>query len=214
MILTTELIVRIIVCVVVSLILWLMSRGNWAAGNRSKKVALFVVGVVAWVGVVGIPVYTQMQEVLLEAQILEAVKELKDGVGSRELAGPLALYPFHEKDRERSPLGDYLSERMIAPLMRIFSESEFVEKKRLEDALKELKFHSSDLTDKDTICRAGKMVGAKCILVGTITVRPDDRFGIFFRLMNVETGKLVSSVNRILPYSPKLRAVLTGGTTR
>ena len=222
--LTTMLIVRIIVCAFVSLILWLMGRGNWAAGSSSKRSALFIVGVIAWGGVVGVPLYTQWQEQQrgiayeeklrayeeqVKANIKQASEDLSTNLGGRELKGPMALYPFHEEDREGSRLGHYLSERMIAPLMMALKgRCTFVERRRLEDALQELKFQDSDLTDESKNYELGQMIGARYILTGTITVRRSDRFELFLRILDAVTGELVSAVNAMFPYSPELRDAL------
>lgn len=235
--LTTGLIVRIIGCVVVSLILWLMSRGNWAAGNRSKRFVLFVIGGIAWAGFLWGPVHTQWQErqvekkqeaykVQMEAykaqmkvEIQQAAEQLKSDLETRlrdrKMEGPMALYPFQEKDRKDSRLGRYLSERMLEALITVCSgRCRFVERERLEDALKELQFHASDLTDKTKASKPGKMVGARYILTGAITMSGDDKFELSLKIQDVETSIVLSSVNAAFSYSPALRKALSAEEPR
>ena len=227
--LTTVMIVRIIVCALVSLILWLMSRGNWAAGSFPKRFALFVVGVIVWVGIVGMPLYGQWRELrddieheeMLNAYDVQMTAEIRRAAGELrttlvgDLAGPMALYPFHEQGRTESVLGNYLSEKMIAPVMVAFSGlCTFVERERLEDALRELDFQDSDLTNKAKTYELGQLIGARYILIGTITVLRSDQFELFLRILEVEEGVILSAVNARMPYSPELREALAGEEIR
>jgi curli biogenesis system outer membrane secretion channel CsgG len=75
-----------------------------------------------------------------------------------------------------------------------------IERQRLLLALEELHLGSGALADESTRLRLGKMVGAQLMIFGGYLVS-GDKMRLDVRLVNVETGSLVKSAQRMAPAS-------------
>jgi TolB-like protein len=68
-----------------------------------------------------------------------------------------------------------------------------VERDRINFLVDELKLQQSDLVDKSTAVRIGKLVGAHTLLMGGFMKLSNDQFRIDARLVNVETGEIIKA---------------------
>ncbi len=66
---------------------------------------------------------------------------------------------------------------------------ELVERSQLDKVLQELRIQHSGLIDSATAKKLGKLVGAKAVLVGSISDR-SDRIVVNARLINTESGRV------------------------
>jgi TolB-like protein len=88
-------------------------------------------------------------------------------------------------------LGKGMSAMMITDLGGV-NEIQVVERERMQDLLKEMELQRTKYFDSATAARAGKMVGAQYVVVGSFAaVQPSIR--IDTRIVRVETGEVVKA---------------------
>ena len=108
----------------------------------------------------------------------------------------IAVMDFENASREKSLdwLGGGIAETLTTELSRI-PDFSLVERSRLNDALKELKFERTQFVDPAGAQKMGKLLGAQSIVVGSYQ-RFEDNLRILARLVDVETG-LVKAPTRV-----------------
>jgi TolB-like protein len=88
-------------------------------------------------------------------------------------------------------LGKGMSAMMITDLSSV-DDIQVVERERMQDLLKEMEMQRTQYFDSTTAARAGKLVGAQYVVVGSMAaVRPSMR--IDTRIVRVETGEIVKA---------------------
>ena len=89
------------------------------------------------------------------------------------------------------PLGKGVASMMISDLSSV-EEIQLVERDRTQDLLKEMELQHSRYFDSTTAVKAGHMVGAQYVVVGSfVAVQPKIR--IDTRVVRVETGEIVKT---------------------
>lgn len=96
-------------------------------------------------------------------------------------------------------MGELLSSKIIEALNRE-SDLTIVERERLVLALEELNIGSTSLVDETTRLKVGKIVGAKMMVLGGYMV-VGEQMRLDLRLVEVETGKILSAAQRIVAAS-------------
>lgn len=117
----------------------------------------------------------------------------------RALAAPggppvvaVMYFDYQGKDEELLPLKKGLANMLISDL----TDSEayrVVERERLEDVLSELKLQASARIDQASAVKAGKLLGAQYLVLGSY-FDVLKRLRVDARIVEVETGKIVQSV--------------------
>ena len=79
---------------------------------------------------------------------------------------------------------------------------QLVERSRLDDVLRELRIQNSGLVDSSTAKKLGRLVGAKAVLVGSISDRKDC-YVINARLINTETGIVGIAESIVIDKAPE-----------
>ena len=87
-----------------------------------------------------------------------------------------------------------------------------VERARLNEVLRELRIQNSGLVDSSTAKKLGKLIGARAVLVGSISDRKDC-YVINARLIDTETG-LVSIAESVVIDKPREPLILRAGQGR
>jgi TolB-like protein len=109
----------------------------------------------------------------------------------------LAVMEFQTYDQqpENSRLGSMIGEMFTTEIVesRAFR---IVEREQLEKVLKELKVAQSGIVDTTQAQKVGKMVGAAVIVTGSV-MKVGDRLRIDSRIIEVETGVIVSADSRL-----------------
>ncbi|MBU1319769.1 MAG: hypothetical protein KKG33_03850 [candidate division Zixibacteria bacterium] len=85
-----------------------------------------------------------------------------------------------------------LASMMIYEVKKV-SNLAVVERDRINFLVDELKLQQSDLVDKSTAVRIGKLVGAHTLLMGGFMKLSNDQFRIDARLVKVETGEIIKA---------------------
>ena len=88
-------------------------------------------------------------------------------------------------------LGDEIAATLTDGLARSM-KVRVVERKRLKQILEELKLSASGLVDEQTAIKAGKLLGANALLLGSF-LKFKDSVKINVRLVNTETGEILST---------------------
>ncbi len=129
----------------------------------------------------------------LEKLFTMAAGQLVDYSSFRLAPGtPAALIPFASADSsgmDKEAL-DYFSQNMILAASRN-AFFKLVERQQMEAVLKEQNLQLTDLVDEKTCVEAGKILGARVLLSGTM-YRKEKHFEIFIKMLSVETGEILS----------------------
>lgn len=97
------------------------------------------------------------------------------------------------EDQERlDPLSKGLMSMMIQDITKA-GKLRVVERDRINFLVDELKLQQSDLTDKSTAVKMGKLVGAQTLLMGGFMKLDKKNFKIYGRLVSVETGEILKA---------------------
>lgn len=102
----------------------------------------------------------------------------------------LATLPFVNESGQVSHLGISLANSIQT---EIFDPSIFVllERERIDSILREHKFNSSGLVAELSIAELGKLLGADCVLIGTIN-QENNYFKLNVRIVNLESAEILS----------------------
>lgn len=103
----------------------------------------------------------------------------------------IAVIPFSYPDGIKSMEGSLISERLITRLTED-GKVKVLERRMLEEALKEQKLSASGLVDPRLAVKMGKIIGAQGILSGTITDL-GEKIEINARLFKVDTGEVIAA---------------------
>lgn len=121
----------------------------------------------------------------LAAKLLKKVPNGNDAI---------AVMPFNVKSD--SDAGTAISNEIISALSS--KGAVVVERRNLNKILEELSLQQTGMMDEDTVSQVGRSVGAKYLVVGDATVikkryYKNQGYKVQARLINVETGKIISS---------------------
>ncbi|MFA5780120.1 MAG: FlgO family outer membrane protein [Elusimicrobiota bacterium] len=107
----------------------------------------------------------------------------------------IAIAPFQNltDNKNNDWLGISFSESLSTHLGNIKS-LRVVERPQLDQIIKEMKLQMSGLTDENTFLEINKLLGAKYIIVGSVS-KNDGYIKVNMRLLDVETGSVVTTNN-------------------
>lgn len=161
----------------------------------------------------------------LAADLKEAVDQLAVQLAKSVPEGRtlrVAVTDFPDLQGVISDLGRYIAERLTTRLSVQIEKFRVIERRRLGQALGELRFSVSDLVDPDKAKQFGKMLGAEAIVVGTVSdlgnvVDADARIieietsnvlpGTTAAISKDETVRQMIERNREMPTPPSVGAV-------
>lgn len=116
---------------------------------------------------------------------------LKNGSGEGKA---VAVAGFSYTDGRPSGDGSVISERLTTELVKR-TGLKVLERKAIEKMLEELKLQSSGAINQDSAKRVGKMLGADWVAVGTLSELQGNLIELNARLVNVESGEIISAVS-------------------
>jgi TolB-like protein len=132
--------------------------------------------------------------------VAEAIAEKIDGRGLT-----LAVPDIPTLGGHTTVLGRYVAEELVIALYR--RGISVVERSLLDRAMSELRLGLTDLMSVTAVKRFGRLVGARAILVGTLTdIGESVRLNV--RIVAVETGQVVGAASGSLPRDPQTTAML------
>ena len=105
-----------------------------------------------------------------------------------------SLIPFLPTKPETVSNAEYFTEQMVFS----FSKNKtfrMVERKDMQKILDELKLQGTGIVDEKSAAAAGKLMGARMIIVGKLYVSQDN-YELFLKLLRVETGEVLA-VNKL-----------------
>ena len=130
------------------------------------------------------------EESMRELFGLDAVEKAAADMGPVNHPNTLAVMYFDNRSDEKfDPLRLGLAQMLISDLTGP-SEYEIVERERLADILNELELNQSNKIDPATAARAGKLLGAEWLLLGSF-FEMMGTFRIDARLIRTETGEIL-----------------------
>ncbi|MBD3218750.1 MAG: hypothetical protein GF310_10765, partial [candidate division Zixibacteria bacterium] len=101
-------------------------------------------------------------------------------------------HSISEDQEKLDPLCKGLMSMMIQDITKS-DALRVVERDRINFIVDELKLQQSDLTDKSTAVKMGKLVGAQTILMGGFMKIDKNNFKIYGRLVSVETSEIIKA---------------------
>jgi hypothetical protein len=120
--------------------------------------------------------------------------------------GTIAVSGFSMKREVQPPLCALLDERGLVELSRLKTLRP-VERRRLDEVLKEQELALSDLADTTKAITIGKVLAARYILTGSVIEMPGSLV-IFARIVNVETAEVESAAQVIVPKNSEVSGLL------
>lgn len=103
----------------------------------------------------------------------------------------LAVVDFYDMTDEKADMGPQVSEN-IRTALAASGYYRTIERSQMESVLDEKKFHYSDLVNPETASDFGKFVGARYVMVGSIT-QLGSLYAINARVVDVETADVVAA---------------------
>jgi len=105
--------------------------------------------------------------------------------------------PFKRDDEVVAKAGghEHVTEMLINELHKT-GRFDIVERKNIEDVLKEMKFGETRWVEKTSAAKAGEVLGAQCIVMASLGVRTDAAGSVaaFLRMVDVATSRVTASV--------------------
>ncbi len=104
----------------------------------------------------------------------------------------VAVIPFDDNvitSAEAIALSDILENRLAQ-----YGNFELVERKKIENLMKELNFGTSDFVDQSTAVEAGRMLSAHWLILGSVS-RLGNEYSINVKLVNTESGRIVTGAS-------------------
>ena len=96
-------------------------------------------------------------------------------------------------DREKlDPLKKGLADMMITEMTKV-KGIKVVERQRIQSIIEELNLNETDMVDKTTTQKMGKLLGAKVMLFGGFSNLFNDQFRIDVRIVRTETGETLKA---------------------
>lgn len=133
-------------------------------------------------------------------EILKAKESLACPEESRSDIKTIAIMEFDNfsigKYQEKlGPLGKGLADFFEHDFRKI-SSMKVVERDKINYVLREHELQKSGAVDKSTAVRAGKILGAKYMVFGSITQLDDRQTRMVVRVVSVETSEIIASVDK------------------
>jgi len=112
--------------------------------------------------------------------------------------------PFKRDDDVVAKAGgtEHLTEMLISELHNT-GRFDIVERKNIEDVLKELKFGETRWVDKSNAAKAGDVLGAQCIVMASAGKDDAGNTAAFIRMVDVSTSRITAAVAGIGADAPQ-----------
>jgi hypothetical protein len=117
--------------------------------------------------------------------IYRKIPRIRD-LGSRLRVALMPLERQGESPLTKQPVEDTLLNRLVERKRFVM-----VERRRLDDLLKELKLSQSELINPDAAARVGKLLAANGALIGSVVAR-ENSLEIIVRLVDTETATIIT----------------------
>ena len=103
--------------------------------------------------------------------------------------------PFKRDDEITAKAGgpEHVTEMLINELHNS-GRFDIVERKNIEDVLKEMKFGETRYVEKTSAAKAGDVLGAQCVLMATAGRGDSGGVVVFLRMVDVSTSRITASV--------------------
>ena len=110
--------------------------------------------------------------------------------------------PFKRDDEIVAKAGgpEHVTEMLINELLKT-GRFDIVERKNIEDVLKEMKFGETRWVEKTSAAKAGEVLGAQCIVMVSLGVKTDAAgyVAAFIRMVDVATSRITAAVMGVGP---------------
>lgn len=130
---------------------------------------------------------------LVEKEFEILVKDIVKGIRKER---KITVFAFKGTRDQETILGERLAESIITFLVK--EKYEVVERKLLEPLFNELAFQKSGLVGEEARMKIGKLLGSDTVLTGTLKREKVDIL-INARMIDLESGKVISAAQRIVP---------------
>jgi len=119
----------------------------------------------------------------------------------------LGITPFAvaSTDTAIAPLGYGLADILVTDLQRS-GQLQIVDRLRLDALLREIQLVEAGRVDPSTAPRVGKLVGARRLVIGTLSQRPGGQLAIDARIADVASGGVQNAVSATAPLADILAA--------
>lgn len=121
-------------------------------------------------------------------------KVLARGMGNLENK-KIAILPFPYHDGAMSSGSTIVSERLTTYLVGKY-EVEVIERSLLNKVLEEMKLGETGVVDQETTKEIGNILGVEAVVTGTLIDLPKNKTEVNARLIQTETGKILSAYNK------------------
>lgn len=119
----------------------------------------------------------------------------------------IAVVDFTDLQGNTNDLGRYVSDRLNTRLTQHPDQLKIVARQRLAEVLKELKISMSGLVDETTAKKAGMLLGADSLVLGTI-VDMGEGIDVSAKIVEVETGKFLPGAMASLKKDAEVQSLL------
>ena len=148
----------------------------------------------------------------LAAQLDNLFQELLLRLGD-STPGTIAVAGFRIAGRESAALVDLVNEAGAARLAASAGQGyTVVERDRLDAVLRAQELALSELLEPGPAIQVGKILAAQCLVTGTI-IPTSESVVVFGRIINVETARIESVAQVIIPLSVQVEGLLSAGLT-
>ncbi len=133
-------------------------------------------------------------EILKEKESLSCPEEDKSNIKTIAIM-EFDNYSIGEYQEKLGPIGKGLADFFEHDFGKI-STMKVVERDKINYVIKEHELQKSGMVDRSTAVRAGKLLGAKYMVFGSITQLDDKHTRMIVRVVDVETSEIIASVDR------------------
>jgi TolB-like protein len=117
----------------------------------------------------------------------------------------IAPFAVNASDTVIAPLAYGLADILITDLQRS-GQLQLVDRLRLDALLREVQLVEAGRVDPSTAPRVGKLVGARRLVLGSLSQRPGGQIGIDARIADVSTGQVRTAITSVAPLADILAA--------
>lgn len=106
-----------------------------------------------------------------------------------------AILPVEPATEALGLNAEYFTEQMMLAV-REDNKLTLVDRANIEDVMNELKLQLSGITDSRTVAEVGRLLNAQVLIAGKLYM--PDHYELFFRLLRVETGEVLSVTKAVI----------------
>ena len=122
--------------------------------------------------------------------------KLTDGIKDRPSLKVAALeFPYTSG---KTSEGSVIVQERLTTLLAQNKKVTLIERSLLKKVMEELKLQVSGAMDEETVKKLGKMLGADAVVTGTLNDLKDGQTEVNARIVEAETGKILSAANAVI----------------